>query len=137
MNDEIRALQRDLIEDMTEYMKGEDFDEDDEGAEAFDAGYSQEHIARVGEILDSMFEALAELAEGEEEGEGEGEEHNAAVLEIVKTAVLELNAINEETEGSLIETDQREQLCEIIIVSAREAGLVSDEYDITEQWRDW
>jgi hypothetical protein len=41
------------------------------------------------------------------------------------------------SDGLLIETDQREQLCELIIAAAQRAGLVSDVYDITEEWREW
>jgi len=128
MNDEIRALQRELIEGMTSYMSRDDVDEDEESDSGFDAGYSQEHIDRCNEILETFFEELRELP---------GEDRNTEIMDVVQSTVLELNALNDETEGSLIETDQREQLCEIIIQSAKEAGLVTDVYDITEEWRDW
>ena len=39
--------------------------------------------------------------------------------------------------GGRIETDQREQLCALIITAANRAGLVSGVYDITEEWREW
>jgi hypothetical protein len=45
--------------------------------------------------------------------------------------------LNEQCDGSMIETDQREQLCELLITAASNAGLVSTQYDITEKWRDW
>jgi hypothetical protein len=58
-------------------------------------------------------------------------------MKAVKTAVVKLNRLNEQCYGCLIETDQREQLCELIISAAKRAGLVSTVYDITEEWRDW
>ncbi len=58
------------------------------------------------------------------------------ILAAAKQAVLNLNALNKECGGRLIETDQREDLCELILVAAKLAGLESDE-DITEEWREW
>ena len=129
MNDDIKALQRELIQGMTSYMTREDVEDDDADADDdFDAGYSQEHIDRCGDIIDVFFEELQGIP---------GEDRNAEIMELVQSVVLELNQLNDETEGGLIETDQREQLCEIIILAAKEAGLVTDVYDITEEWRDW
>jgi hypothetical protein len=130
MDDAIKHLQREFIESITSYMKlgGAEDEEDPDYDPEFDAGYSQEHIDRCDEILTTFLSELEQVSESDA---------NAEIMEAVKQAVLELNAVNEECEGSLIETDQREQLCEIIISAAREAGLVSDERDITEEWRDW
>jgi hypothetical protein len=129
MNEDIKALQRELIEGMTSYMTREDVDEDDDDADDdFDPGYSQVHVDRCREILDVFFEELQAIP---------GEDRNAEIMEVVQSVVTELNELNDETEGGLIETDQREQLCEIIILAAKEAGLVTDVYDITEEWRDW
>ena len=36
-------------------------------------------------------------------------------MECVKETVLKLNSLNEKTDFELIETDQREQICELII----------------------
>lgn len=130
MNDEIRTLQRDLIEGMTRYMDPESSGDAPESESVFDAGYAQAHVDRCNEILDSFLDALSQVQAG-------GGNQDAEIMEAVKTAVTELNALNEETEGCLIETDQREQLCEIIISSAREAGLAGDDCDITEEWREW
>lgn len=131
MNDDIRALQRDLIEGMTSYMSGssDDGDEVDPEDSGFDAGYTQEHVDRCAEILEVFFDELSQV--------GGTDDRDAEIMEAVKTAVTELNALNEETDGSLIETDQRELLCEIIIASAQEAGLSTQGQDITEEWREW
>lgn len=51
--------------------------------------------------------------------------------------MLELNKLNDDSDGALIETSEREQLCDIIIAAAQQAGLESDEDDITYEWREW
>jgi hypothetical protein len=59
-------------------------------------------------------------------------------MESVKKAVLALNVVNDEADGGMIETDQREQLCLIIDRAARQAGLEVDDYDdLAGEWRDW
>ncbi len=130
MNDTIKHLQREFIADISNYMKfgGAEDESDPNYDPGFDAGYSQEHIDRSSEILDTFVSKLEHVSDSN---------RNAEIMEAVKTAVLELNALNDECDGSMIETDQREQLCEIIISAARDAGLVTSEYDITEEWREW
>ncbi len=54
----------------------------------------------------------------------------------MRQVVLDLNGLNEESGGGLIETDQREGLCQLILVAALHAGLKTDE-DVTEEWREW
>ena len=55
----------------------------------------------------------------------------------VKKTILRLNELNEEVDGSLIETDQREYLCKLIDLAAGHAGLESSADDITYKWREW
>jgi hypothetical protein len=60
------------------------------------------------------------------------------IMAAVKKSVLSLNALNEECDGGLIETDQREELAKLIILAARHAGLESSaDDDITYEWREW
>jgi hypothetical protein len=56
-------------------------------------------------------------------------------MKSLKKAVLALNDLNEECNGGLIETAEREDLCELINVAVGHAGLESNEDDITEEWR--
>jgi hypothetical protein len=130
MYEAIKNLQREFIADISNYMKlgGAEDESDPNYDPEFDAGYTQEHIDRSNEILDAFVSKLEQVSDSN---------RNTEIMEAVKTAVLELNALNEECDGSMIETDQREQLCEIIISAAKEAGLVTSEYDITEEWREW
>ena len=65
----------------------------------------------------------------------EGKE-NAFTMKAVNAAVVKLNTLNDRCDGVLIETDQHEQLCALIIAAAQRAGLVSEEYDITAEWRE-
>ena len=53
-----------------------------------------------------------------------------------KEAVLELNVLNDKCGEGLIETDQREAICQLLLVSAQDAGVGTDD-DITEEWRRW
>jgi len=59
------------------------------------------------------------------------------ILQSAKQLVLALNRLNESTDFSIIETDQREAICQLIQESAVECGLKEYEEDITEQWRQW
>ncbi len=120
-NAEILHKREELVDGMTGYMI-----ECATNSE-FDAPYTQADIDRCSLILDGFLTAL----------DGAGEPAGPdAILEIVKRAVLALNELNDECDGSLIETDQREQLCDIIILAANNAGLDTGD-DITEAWREW
>ncbi|WP_040508052.1 hypothetical protein [Leptospira wolffii] len=56
---------------------------------------------------------------------------------ITRNTVEELNRLNERTEYSLIETSQRELICEFIIKSGVFFGFNKPNEDITEEWRKW
>jgi len=120
---EVLSLKEDLLESMASFMRGED--DEDEGDSGFEAGYSQDDIDRCAAIIDHLLISLSKTR-------GDSE----AIMEAVKDAVLELNTLNDNCDGNLIETDQRETLCQLIITAAQDAGLDTDE-DITEEWREW
>lgn len=58
-------------------------------------------------------------------------------MKIVKSTVLKLNDLNEKCDFSLIETNEREQIAEIIISAGHEKGYNAVDEDITEEWREW
>ena len=93
----------------------------------FEAGYSQKHVDKCAKILDAYLAAMDRILEAGQD---------AKILSEAKKTVLDLNALNEKCDGSLIETDQREQICELLIVGAKHAGLTLDG-DFTEEWRQW
>lgn len=58
-------------------------------------------------------------------------------MKIVKFAVDQLNKLNEKCDFQLIETSEREQIAEIIILESSKKGYNKPEEDITENWREW
>lgn len=62
---------------------------------------------------------------------------DAEILGTVKTLVLALNDLNEKTEYALLETEERENICDVIQRSAEECGLQEEIDDVTEEWREW
>lgn len=58
-------------------------------------------------------------------------------MSVVKSTVLKLNALNEKCDLSLIETNEREQIIEIIILAGHKMKYNSINEDITEKWREW
>src|SRR5215475_11803464 len=126
MNQKILEVKRDLIDGMIEYMKyGEAVDENDP---EFDAGYTQEHVDRCSEIIDDFLASLEKTPEAQK---------NEYIMDAIKKTILRLNELNEEVDGSLIETDQREYLGKLIDLAVGHAGLESSAYDITYEWREW
>lgn len=58
-------------------------------------------------------------------------------MQIVEKTVLALNDLNEKCEYELIETNQREDIAEIIIIAGYLKGFNGRDEDITEDWREW
>jgi hypothetical protein len=111
--EEIKAR---LLEGMTDYI-----------ADGEDSGYDTNDIKKCDDILRDFMKRLGGLDDSAPE---------TTILHCVKKAVLDLNALNDSVDGSLIETDQREDLCEYLLLAAQSAGL-DREHDITEEWREW
>ena len=113
-----------LLEGMVDFMEPDE-DEPDEGDD-YDCGYTQSDIDRCEELINDYLERLGAIAEGDE----------IAIKGEVKRFVQALNELNGDCGGSLIETEQREDLCQIILVAARDRGLDTDD-DVTMEWRQW
>ena len=111
--EEIKAR---LLGGMTDYI-----------ADGDDSGYDTNDIKKCDDILRDFMKRLERLEDFAPE---------TTILHCVKKAVLDLNALNDSVGGSLIETDQREDLCEYFLLAARSVGLDRDD-DITEEWREW
>lgn len=99
-----------------------------EDEEEFDAAYTRQDIDRCDEILMTFLAGVFEPGVYAD---------NDRIMAVVEEAVLALNVLNEECDQALIDTDQREGICELIIHAAADAGLKSEEHDITEEWREW
>lgn len=117
-----------VLRSMIEYMNPEEDEDYDENDEEFDyeVEYTQKDIDKCGEILDNFIEDLKNSNKDEK-----------LIIKSVKKVILELNKLNDKCEGELIETDQREDLCQFIEDASIVAGLTKPEYDITEEWREW
>jgi hypothetical protein len=93
--------------------------------------YTDEACASFVAVFDQLIQKLAALGERAPEQEK---------LAIFQEAVEALNALNEEDE-SLIETGEREDLCELCNVIATAAGIDPSKYGDGEgpasEWRDW
>jgi hypothetical protein len=88
-------------------------------------GYEIKDVNTCGLILHSFIDELSSNNKNPKE-----------IMKCVKTVVTKLNKLNDDLEYSLIETDQREELCEFIISAVNIAGMITDE-DVTEEWREW
>jgi hypothetical protein len=123
MKEEILKVKRDLIDEIIERMKyGGAVDENDPDYNPeFDAGYTQKHVDRCSEIIDDFLASL------EKTPEKAGQ--NEYIMDAVKKTILNLNELNEECDGNLILTGQREDLCKLIDLAAS--------HDITWEWREW
>ena len=93
--------------------------------------YTDEACASFGAVFDQLIEKLAAL------GKDSPEAQKMAAFE---EAIEALNALNAEDE-SLIETGEREELCELCNLIATAAGIDPRKYGYGEgpasEWRDW
>ena len=58
------------------------------------------------------------------------------IVERARELVVSLNELNRRCAGTLIESDQREAICGMIIAASQHAGY-PDAEDFTEEWREW
>jgi len=121
--EDILKMKQDLIYGMIEYMKyrGGADENDPEYNPEFDAGYTQKHVDRCSEIIDDFLASLEKTPEKAHQ--------NEYIMDAVKKTILNLNELNEECDGNLILTGQREDLCKLIDLAAS--------HDITYEWREW
>lgn len=89
-------------------------------------GYTKKHIDRCAKITREFLQKLSEIPKGQTQ----------KILTEVKRVVVRLNKLNASCDNALIETDQREELCQLILTAAHKAGLKGAE-DVTSKWREW
>ena len=110
--------QRLVIDPMMEFIIEEDDDCND---------YTPEDVQKCQSLIDAYLNALNNLAVI----------NNEAIMAQVQRVVFALNDLNEATDYTLIETEAREALWEVIQTSAVACGLTDAPDDITEEWREW
>lgn len=94
--------------------------------------YTGRNCTHAENIFDQLIATLATLGSDASE---------SAKLAAFREAIVALNQLNEETDYMLIETDERELLCELTNKVAIAAGLDPSQYGDGEgpasEWRDW
>ena len=104
---------------MLQYM--EFFDDEDE------CPFTKEDVAKCERILSDYLDSLMALSSPTDQ----------AIMHCVQDVVLALNKLNEDTDYAMIETEERENIWELIQTSAVDCGLQNPAEDITEEWREW
>jgi hypothetical protein len=94
--------------------------------------YTPDNCEAAEGILDDLILDLEDLGE---------EAPEPKKLKKFEKAVVALNELNDQTEGALIETGEREELCELFNQVAIQAGIDPTKYGDGEgpasEWRDW
>lgn len=94
--------------------------------------YTRENCDRGKAILEKLVASLVSL--GGDSGEPDK-------LGCFRDAVLALNELNDDLDGSFIETGEREDLCALISDICTAAGMNPEKYGDGEgpasEWRDW
>ncbi len=103
--------------------------------DAFNDGleqYTEKNVDAAQQILDELIDNLIKLGEGASE---------ADKLKLFQDATLSFNELNEELDGELIETGEREDLCALIDEIGMAAGIDPSRYGagdgIASEWREW
>ena len=82
------------------------------------------------ETITALSKLLASYTKKEKNAYTEDE-----ILSVSKELVLKLNKLNDSVDGQLIETDQRELICNYILSNAAMKKICKG--DFTEEWRTW
>ena len=94
--------------------------------------YTEQNCSKAQAIFDQLIDKLVAVGKAAPE---------ADKLKLFKEAVLKLNALNDETDGMLIETGEREDLCDLTNKISIAAGLNPKDYaegeGIASEWREW
>ena len=114
---EVLELKKELLEDMLDYI-ADDLDEE---------YYSKKDVKTCDKLIQKFIKDLEQLSSASME----------TVQPVVKDFVLSLNNLNDKCAYNLIETDQREMLCELVFLSVKDTIGDFGDIDLTEEWRDW
>lgn len=115
MNNKILAIQNKLSAEMLDYIEDDDF-----------PPYGSEQVEICMTLLRDFVDDI-QVMEVDDPGLASNK---------VQRLIVELNQLNNQYDGCLIETEQREDICELIDLVLAESGY-EFEGDITEEWREW
>ena len=114
MEFQLEELIKNIVIGMLDFIEDED-----------DADYNESDVAKCKASLEVFVEKLS--SNGIE---------NEDAFSAIETLVISLNKLNESCDECLIETDQREEICELIFMALSQANIPF-EGDPTEEWREW
>ena len=114
MEGEVQSLLKSIQYGMLDFIEGED-----------EPDYSSEDVTACITLLLEFMSSM----ESDTQTIESAKDH-------VKALVLSLNELNHECGYSLIETDQREEICEFIQKTVTIVGVALNG-DVTEEWREW
>jgi hypothetical protein len=93
--------------------------------------YTEENCIKIKKVFDDLINSLIEI------GNNATEEQKK---QLFKSAILKKNQLNEEIDG-LIETGEREDLCELTDIITKACGLDPTKYGdgegLASEWREW
>lgn len=102
--------------------------------ESYDDGltqYTEENCNETKKVFDDLINSLVKIGENANEKDK---------VQLFKNAILRTNELNDEIEG-LIETGEREDLCELTDKIAIACGLDPQKYGdgegLASEWREW
>jgi hypothetical protein len=93
--------------------------------ESGDVGYKLSDVEKCISLIDIF---LTEMSKSNSKKDG---------MLSVQNVVIGLNDLNEACDYQLIETSERENIADIIILSGHLKGFNERDEDITEEWREW
>lgn len=109
-------VKENIVSAMLDYMTEDEY-----------CGYIKKDVQKCEQLLLEYLDKLSRLKNPTDE----------LIMKQVKNVVLALNKLNDKTDCSLIETDAREEIWQIIQDSAVDCGLSPVIEDVTEEWREW
>lgn len=115
-SDDLRLQVNQIIAKIHDYMD-----------ECEGCGYTENDIKQLEEILLSYLSELKNLSVNNDD----------EIKQVVKKTVLEINELYKSSHYCMIETDEREDICTLMIDAAVAAGYSISDEDITEEWREW
>jgi hypothetical protein len=94
--------------------------------------YTEENCRKMRTIFDDLISGLIGIGEGASENDK---------VKLFQRAIERTNALNDENNGTLIETGEREDLCELTNLIGEACGIDPKKYGdgegLATEWRDW
>ena len=93
--------------------------------ESSNPSYMQDDIDECISILNNYLEKISRT-KSKKEG-----------IDVIKSTVIQLNNLNNKTDGQLIETMERDMIVNILLTESHKRGYNRLDEDLTEEFREW